>query len=75
MLSIGHQEIDRITDEVEQVYTSQPTEWLQVEAVGQMIINVQGWYEDYDEVEDAVGGSFEAFLRDVRHPPHLETPA
>ena len=67
LLSIGHQEIDRITDEVEQIYQSQPTEWLQVEAVGQMIINVQGWYEDYDEFEDAVGGSFEAFLRALPH--------
>lgn len=69
LLSIGHQEIDRITDEVEQIYASQPTEWLQVEAVGQTIINVQGWYEDYDEFEDAVGGSFEAFLRAL---PHIE---
>jgi len=69
LLSIGHQEIDRITDEVEQIYQSQPTEWLQVEAVGQMIINVQGWYEDYDEFEDAVGGSFPDFLRAL---PHIE---
>lgn len=69
LLSIGHQEIDRITDEVEQIYQSQPTEWLQVEAVGQTIINVQGWYEDYDEFEDAVGGSFENFLRAL---PHIE---
>ena len=69
LLSIGHQEVDRITDEVEQIFQSSPTEWLQVEAVGQMIINVQGWYEDYDEFEDAVGGSFEGFLRAL---PHIE---
>ena len=72
LLSSGHQEIDRIVDEVEQIYQTQPNEWLQVEPIGLMIVNVQDWYEDYDEFEDAVGGSFEGFLRalphiDVRH--------
>lgn len=69
LLSVGHQEIDRIIDEAEQIYAAQPTEWLQVEAVGQMIVNVQGWYEDYDEFEDAIGGTFEAFLQAM---PHIE---
>jgi|TARA_B100000524_G_scaffold281350_1_gene157479 hypothetical protein len=26
-LAVGHQEIDRIIDEVEQIYNSQPMEW------------------------------------------------
>ena len=29
-LSVGHQEIDRIIDEVEQTYRAQPTEWLPI---------------------------------------------
>jgi len=64
-LSIGHQEIDRIVDEVEQIYSSQPTEWLQVEPIGMMIVRLHDWYEDYDEFEDACGGSFEEFLRSL----------
>lgn len=62
-LSIGHQEIDRIVDEVEQIYSSQPTEWLVLEPIGAMIVQLHDWYEDYDEFEDACGGSFEAFLQ------------
>ncbi len=62
-LSIGHQEIDKIVDEVESIFNSQPTEWLAVEPIGHMITNVCDWYEDYDEFEDAIGGTFEEFLR------------
>jgi hypothetical protein len=60
-LAIGHQEIDRIMDEVEQIFGSQPMDWLPVEPVGQMMLHEM--YEDYDEFEDAVGGSFEGFLQ------------
>lgn len=71
LLSVGHQEIDRIVDEVEQIYKSQPLEWLgPLENIGMMIVNVQDWYEDYDEFEDACGGSFESFLSYL---PHIET--
>ena len=69
-LSIGHQEIDRIVDEVEQVYSSQPTEWLAVEPIGLMMVQLLDWYEDYDEFEDACGGSFEEFLNAL---PQFET--
>ena len=67
-LEIGHQEIDRITDEVEQIFGSQPMEWLPVEPVGMMMLHEM--YEDYDEFEDAVGGSFENFLNAL---PQFET--
>lgn len=60
-LAIGHQEIDRIVDEVEQIFASQPMEWLALEPIGMMMLHEM--YEDYDEFEDAVGGSFEEFLR------------
>ena len=65
-LAIGHQELDRIVDEVEQVYASvgeAGIEWLSVSSVGQMVQQLNDWYEDFDELEDAVGGNFEAFLR------------
>mmetsp|Transcript_41688 Transcript_41688/g.109958 ORF Transcript_41688/g.109958 Transcript_41688/m.109958 type:complete len:252 (-) Transcript_41688:207-962(-) len=64
-LSIGHQEIDRIVDEVEQIYKTQPTEWLSVEPIGNMVVMLLDWYEDFDELEDACGGSFEEFLRSL----------
>lgn len=66
-LSVGHQEIGRIVDEVEQIYASQPTEWLALEPIGSMICNQ--WYEDEDEFEDAVGGSFSEFMHAM---PHVE---
>eukprot|EP00310_Coccolithus_braarudii_P005941 CAMPEP_0183382406 /NCGR_PEP_ID=MMETSP0164_2-20130417/126929_1 /TAXON_ID=221442 /ORGANISM="Coccolithus pelagicus ssp braarudi, Strain PLY182g" /LENGTH=242 /DNA_ID=CAMNT_0025560027 /DNA_START=35 /DNA_END=763 /DNA_ORIENTATION=- len=64
-LAAGHQEVDRIMDEVEAIYHSQPTEWLVVEPIGSMVCHL--WYEDEDEFEDAVGGSFEEFLRVLPH--------
>ena len=62
-----HQEIGTILDEVEQIYHSQPTEWLLLEPIGSMVCHL--WYEDVDEFEDAVGGSFEEFMRAM---PHVE---
>jgi hypothetical protein len=67
-LAIGHQEIDRIVDEVEQIFGSQPTEWLAIEPIGMMMLHE--WYEDFDEFEDAVGGSFKEFLEAL---PQFET--
>jgi mediator of RNA polymerase II transcription subunit 31 len=61
----GHQEVDRIIDEVEQIYKSSMQEWLVVEPIGSMIMHEM--YEDEDDMEDAVGGSFEAFLRAMPH--------
>jgi len=69
-LSVGHQEIDRIVDEVEQIYQSQPNEWLILEPIGSMVCHL--WYEDEDEFEDAVGCSFEYFMRAL---PHVEVRA
>ena len=34
---LGVQEIDRIMDEVEAIYLSQPTEWLFVAPIGSMV--------------------------------------
>ena len=59
--------MDRIIDEVEQIYASARQEWLVVEPIGSMIIAVMDMYEDQDEMEDALGGSFEAFLRAMPH--------
>lgn len=60
-LAIGHQEIDRIVDEAEQIYNMQPTEWLPLAPIGQMMLHEM--YEDVDELEDALGGSFEEFMK------------
>ena len=64
-LAIGHQEVDRIVDEIEQIYGSQPTEWLTLEPIGNMLLHEM--YEDFDELEDAVGGDFREAL------PQFET--
>lgn len=66
-LSIGHQEIDRIIDEVEQIFASAPVDWLLLEPIGNMMLHEM--YEDFDEFEDAIGGSFEEFLGAM---PHIE---
>ena len=66
-LSVGHQEIGRIVDELDQIYGSQPTEWLPMKHIGHMIANM--WYEDIDEFEDAMGGSFSEFMHSM---PHIE---
>ena len=61
------QEIGRIVDEVDQIYSSQPTEWLALEPIGNMICH--SWYEDMDEFEEAVGGTFSEFMHSM---PHIE---
>jgi len=67
-IDISHQEMDRIIDELEQIYASQPTTWLPTEAIGMMIANELG-YEDTGEFEDALKTSWEDFLAAL---PHLE---
>lgn len=64
-LAVGHQEIDRIIDEVEQIYNSQPMEWLALEPIGMMVTHL--WYEDEDDFQDAIGGTFEDFMRMMPH--------
>jgi len=66
-LAVGHQEIGRIVDELDQIYSSQPTEWLPMKHIGHMIANM--WYEDIDEFEDAMGGTFSEFMHSM---PHIE---
>eukprot|EP00958_Prasinococcus_capsulatus_P006080 scaffold582_cov385-Prasinococcus_capsulatus_cf.AAC.15 len=53
--------MDKIVTEIDTIYESQPTEWLPVEGIGMMICNELG-YEDMDEFEDAIKGSFVEFL-------------
>ena len=66
-LSGGHQEVGKILDEVEQIYLSQPTQYLLLHPIANMLQHL--WYEDTDEFEDAVGGSFEDFMKAM---PHVE---
>mmetsp|Transcript_12295 Transcript_12295/g.37878 ORF Transcript_12295/g.37878 Transcript_12295/m.37878 type:complete len:296 (-) Transcript_12295:61-948(-) len=61
-LDISHQEMDRIVEELEKVYEITPVEWLACEGVGQMVGRDLG-YEDDDEFEEALKGSFADFLR------------
>ena len=53
-----------------QILTFQPdpTSWLPVEQVGSMLTHELG-YEDKDEFEDALKGSFEDFCKTL---PHIE---
>ena len=37
LLNIGHQEMDRIVDEIEQIFLSSGQEWLPLEPIGMMM--------------------------------------
>lgn len=67
-VDVSHQEIDNILTELEEIYKNQPTDWLGVNDIGQMLAHMM--YEDLDEFEDAIKGSFEDFVRAL---PHCET--
>lgn len=75
-IDMSHQEMDRLVTELEGIWSSfaidgdgQPTgvEWLPVDHVGSALCNDLG-YEDMPEFEDALKGTFEAFLD---HLPHV----
>jgi len=66
---LGHQETTWILQEIEGICESAPEEFLRCDYVLPMLIGVLG-YEDMDEFEDAIKGSFEVFLQ---HMPHFET--
>ncbi|KAI9182996.1 hypothetical protein H9P43_003912 [Blastocladiella emersonii ATCC 22665] len=61
-IDLGHQEVQRMIDEIEVVYTSAQTEWLQAEPVATFLCMNLG-YEDVPELEDALNGTFEDFLK------------
>jgi C4-type Zn-finger protein len=67
-VDVSHQEIDQILTELEEIYKNQPTDWLGVRDIGIMLAHM--WYEDMDEFEDAIKGSFEEFVSAL---PHCET--
>ena len=66
----SHQEMERIVNEMDEILKFQPdtTAWLPVEQIGSMLTHELG-YEDKDEFEDALKGTFEEFCRTL---PHLE---
>eukprot|EP00929_Paragymnodinium_shiwhaense_P123279 TRINITY_DN9693_c0_g1_i1.p1 TRINITY_DN9693_c0_g1~~TRINITY_DN9693_c0_g1_i1.p1 ORF type:complete len:235 (-),score=57.54 TRINITY_DN9693_c0_g1_i1:341-1045(-) len=72
--NVSHQEIERILGEVEAWWgtTNQvdpPLEWLPLDGISNFMFNDLG-YEDVDEFEDALQGSFHEFLGAF---PHIET--
>lgn len=67
-MDVSHQEVDQILTELEEIYFNQPTPWLAVKDIGQMLAHM--WYEDMDEFEDAIKGTFEDFVKAL---PHCET--
>ncbi|ORY00990.1 hypothetical protein K493DRAFT_312591 [Basidiobolus meristosporus CBS 931.73] len=60
-INLGHQEVDRLIEELEKLYDETPAEWLAVEPVAKMMYLELG-YEDKAEFEDALNGTFEQFL-------------
>lgn len=71
--NLGHQETDRIVDELEQVvkqiYQSAGDSWMTCNAAANIICTNLG-YEDQGELEDAIKCDWHEFLKAM---PHLET--
>mmetsp|Transcript_25690 Transcript_25690/g.86157 ORF Transcript_25690/g.86157 Transcript_25690/m.86157 type:complete len:273 (-) Transcript_25690:199-1017(-) len=67
-VDVSHQEVDQLLTELEEIYKNQPTEWLSVSDIGQMLAHM--FYEDVDELEDALKGTFADFVCAL---PHCET--
>jgi hypothetical protein len=61
-IDISHQEVERIIVELEEIYKTQPGEWLPIFGIGKMLALDLG-YEDEDEFEDALKCSFEEFMQ------------
>jgi hypothetical protein len=62
--SLGHQEVQRLLEELEAVYQSTETEWLDIAPIREYLIRDLG-YEDNDELEDALKTTFETFLNSM----------
>jgi mediator of RNA polymerase II transcription subunit 31 len=60
-VDISHQEVERIIIELEEIYRTQPGEWLPIYGIGSILANDLG-YEDEDEFEDALKSTFEEFV-------------
>jgi len=68
---VSHQEMARIIDTLDDIYSSVSQaggEWLPVQGAGSLLSEELG-YEDVDEFEDALKGSWEGFLDLL---PHVE---
>eukprot|EP00474_Spongospora_subterranea_P010143 CRZ10601.1 hypothetical protein [Spongospora subterranea] len=61
-IDVGHQEVQRIIEELEAIYVMSHSEWLAAIPISSFICAQLG-YEDIDELEDAIHGTFEEFLR------------
>ncbi|CAG9461383.1 unnamed protein product [Pedinophyceae sp. YPF-701] len=61
-VNVSHQELDRIVDEIEQLYFNQSEQWLALEPVRNFVMATLG-YEDAAELEDALKGPFVEFLQ------------
>jgi len=64
--NLSHQECALILTELEEIYKIQPHEWLAVKGMDGAMATLAG-YEDIDEFEEAIGGSFVAFLESLPH--------
>lgn len=76
VIDLSHQEMDRLLHALEELYNDSKAstpdlEWMPMTGVGNLLAQELG-YEDMDEFEDALGGSFENFLRNL---PHIELKA
>jgi mediator of RNA polymerase II transcription subunit 31 len=67
-VDVSHQEIERVVVELEELYKSQPGEWLPVDGISRYVAEELG-YEDIDEFEDALKCDFKTFISKL---PHVE---
>ena len=65
-VDVSHQEIERIVVELEELYKSQPGEWLPITGIGAYLASELG-YEDVDEFEDALKSDFKTFIGKLPH--------
>ena len=65
-VDVSHQEIERIVVELEELYKSQPGEWLPISGIGAYLASELG-YEDVDEFEDALKSDFKTFIGNLPH--------
>jgi len=65
-VDVSHQEIERVVVELEELYKSQPGEWLPTHGIAQYIAEELG-YEDVDEFEDALKCDFVTFISKLPH--------
>jgi len=65
-VDLGHQEMQHILGEVEQIFESQPSSWLPVESVGKLVAFNTG-YEDEEELDSTLNMTFATFIKGLPH--------